>query len=873
MKDENIFQAVQEKYSVKEIAESLGIRLHQVGGSLRANSIFGNGEGKDAFAVYPESGRWHDFMEKKSGDITDLVAIVKFNGDKAEALHYLMPEATPEKIKIQKSQRDEFMKDIERWHNDLMNPNKPMSVRALQYLHSRKISDETIKRLKIGVKSSGPKNQIVFPYWDESGKRVLYFNSRRYNWSGHGEDENEPKYMKASLTAYPFLKNSLWGLHTLDRGNKELYLTEGTFDAIDLDQCGYSVLATNGGDFGKFMPQVIERAKDFQKVIAVFDNDQAGRDFTFKVSSELVKARISNFEVVVSYKVKDVAEMYEKYGNVDIFIDEYSRKGLNWCMEYLRPATSLDHMTAREREKVMERCKSFIKDVAPFTDAADIREMTMCLGSAFPKDWLGELVRIGKKGLDEVEINDLVISQHKLMFNDKCGFYEYEDGIWKQKDDNYVGSYICKALGQFATGGKITSTLRHLKTREEILSDAPLKSFNMLPCLTLMNGTIHFDLETGTVTLKQHSSDDYTTVKMPYRYDDKATHKRWDKFVSEITSNDKKAQKLLKEFAGYLLLPDCRFQKALLLKGEGSNGKSVFVNILKKMLGGSQGYVSFVEPSKLVKDFRLMPFKDSWLNVSSDSESDLSGAEGQFKKLVAGEELEDSYKFKKPFSFPTRSKMVMCCNKFPTVKDVSEGFMRRFLLVEFKKHFVDPDYVRPDKNEMAIDVNLERELEKELPGILNWAIEGLQELLAQGKFTETDEQKKLLKEFVCNSDHIVEFIDDAKKDGVIYEDKGDHLEGKQVKQKDLFRLYRAWAEEGNYYPKSRGKFFTALRSMLKRMNIEFSEDAVFWKFKDINAKWSELGFDDDVDEENEISNGGGNINESEENVNDLVARE
>ena len=387
-----------------------------------------------------------------------------------------------------------------------------------------------------------------------------------------------------------------------------------------------------------------------------------------------------------------------------------------------------------------------------------------------------------------------------------------------------------------------------------------------------MNGTIHFDLETGTATLKQHSSDDYTTVKMPYRYDDKATHKRWDKFVSEITSNDKKAQKLLKEFAGYLLLPDCRFQKALMLKGEGSNGKSVFVNILKKMLGGSQGYVSFVEPSKLIKDFRLMPFKDSWLNVSSDSESDLSGAEGQFKKLVAGEELEDSYKFKKPFSFSTRSKMVMCCNKFPTVNDISEGFMRRFLIVDFKKHFVDPEYVRPDNNEMAIDVNIERELEKELPGILNWAIEGLQELLAQEKFTETDEQKELLKEFVSNSDHIVEFIDDAKKDGVIYEDKGDHLEGKQLKQKDLFRHYRAWAEAGNYYPKARGKFFTALRSMLKRMNIEFSENAASWQFKDINVKWSKLGFDDNVNEENENFNSGGNINESNENVNDLVAK-
>ena len=194
MANENIFQAVQEKYTVKEIAESLGIRLHRVGGSLRANSIFGDGsEGKDAFAVYEKSNSWHDFMEHKGGDVTDLVAIVKFNGDKAEAIHYLMPEATPEKIRVQKSQISEFMKDIERWHNDLMNPNKPMSVRALQYLHSRRITDETIRRNKIGIMTSGPKCRIIVPYQDESGKRVLYFNSRRYDWSGHGEDENEPK--------------------------------------------------------------------------------------------------------------------------------------------------------------------------------------------------------------------------------------------------------------------------------------------------------------------------------------------------------------------------------------------------------------------------------------------------------------------------------------------------------------------------------------------------------------------------------------------------------------------------------------------------------------------------------------------------------
>lgn len=862
--NDNIFQAVQEKYNVKEVAEQLGIRLHRVGGSYRANSIFGNGEGENAFAVYPENGRWYDFMNKQGGDITDLVAIVKFGGDKGEAIRFLMPEATPERIKVQKSQRDEFMKDIERWHNDLMNPNKPMSVRALQYLHSRRITDETINRLKIGVKSSGPKNQIVFPYWDESGKRVLYFNSRRYDWSGHGEDENEPKYMKASLTAYPFLKNSLWGLHTLDRGNKELYLTEGTFDAIVLDQCGYSVLATNGGDFGKFMPQVIERAKDFQKVIAVFDNDQAGREFTFKVARELVKARISNFEVVVSYKVKDVAEMYEKYGNVDIFIDEYSRKGLNWCMEYLRPASSLDHMTARERETVMERCKSFIKDVAPFTDAADIREMTMYLGSAFPKEWINDLIRTGKKGLDEVEVCNEVLAHHKLIYNEKVGFFEFEDGIWKEKADEQIQGHIMDVLGHFTTGGKLLTNLRTLKSNKEIWSDAPLHGFDMQSCITFQNGTLHID-EKGKGTLKDFDPDDFTTVKLAYRYNANATCKKWLKFNSSVTNGDKEVQKLLQEFAGYLLLNDCRYHKSLMLMGKGSNGKSVFTNILAAMLQGSEGYdgyVSYVEPSNLVKDFRLMPFKKSWLNVSTEAGSDLRGAGEKFKKIGAGEYLEDSYKFKKPFSFKTRSKMIMCCNNYPIINDMSEGFLRRFLIVNFPMQYVDADKVVPNTNKRPINVNLERELLEELPGIFNWALEGLQRLLAQGHFTVTDEHDKLLNEFVRENNPLMSFAEE--KEEKFFEVKDTVKEGKTVEKRQVFRGYRQWAEENNEFPISATKFYAGIIMIFARLGWEFAEKDGVWTFKDI--KLAEPEYDDDNEEKD-----AGYIKDADEQMNDLVA--
>ena len=66
-----------------------------------------------------------------------------------------------------------------------------------------------------------------------------------------------------------------------------------------------------------------------------------------------------------------------------------------------------------------------------------------------------------------------------------------------------------------------------------------------------------------------------------------------------------------------------------MLKGGGSNGKSVFFNIISVILGGlrdnGRGYISSTDPSKWAKDFRLMPLRHSWLNISYDMENDLRG--------------------------------------------------------------------------------------------------------------------------------------------------------------------------------------------------------------------------------------------------------
>ena len=67
----SVFEEVQTRYEISNITEVLGITVKRVGRSLRSDSIDGSGEGKDAFAIYPESNHWYDFKLDRGGNIAN----------------------------------------------------------------------------------------------------------------------------------------------------------------------------------------------------------------------------------------------------------------------------------------------------------------------------------------------------------------------------------------------------------------------------------------------------------------------------------------------------------------------------------------------------------------------------------------------------------------------------------------------------------------------------------------------------------------------------------------------------------------------------------------------------------------------------------
>ena len=831
----NVFQAIRQKFSIINIAQELGLHVKRIGSSYRSDSLAPDGGGENALYFNEHTNTWFDFKLQESGDITDLVARVRFNGDIKQALHFLMPDWNEGKISDDLWQKKHFTESIERWNKTILDNSTQRGIRALDYLHSRRITDDTIRQLKIGVDPSCNDFRIIFPFWDEAQKNVLYYVTRRYAWRDDApEDETKPKYKNASLTYYPFLRNAPLGLNTLKRKKDDtIIITEGIFDWLAFYQEGYSVLASHGGDFGKLWKQVLEHIKGFKRVILAYDSDNAGQEFTFKAAKVLLQHKIPFY--CTNLLTKDIAEHYEATGNLDAVFASV-RLGFNWFIQYILPKKPYDELTFGEKEKAVEKCKLFIKEIAIYADSSDVHNILIKLRDYFPKDLVAGLLELARKGPTQTEIRDKVKLNRNIMFNPRTGFYEYrtperfatERGIWEKVDDETIMGYISNALGKFATGGKLSSILKLIQADEAVHSDKPVKEFNTLPLVSVINGTLHFDIKTGEVVLKPHSMYDYVTVQLPVYYDPKAKCALWRKFVNDITNERKDDQDVLQEFAGYSFLPNCKFQKALMLKGGGSNGKSVFFNIIKALLGGvgsdGGGYISSTDPSKWAKDFRLMPLHHSWLNISYDMEADLRGAEGIFKKVTAGEILEDSYKHKDPIAFETRSKLMMACNFFPQVNDTSDGFMRRWLIVELPMHFVDKGKVRPFTNDRELDPNLEEKLLKELPGILNWMIEGLQRLLKQNGFTHTANHDRLISEFRQANDPLYSFVEENEE---VF--KGSD-EGHIVPRFSIFARFSEWAEKNRILPLPSNRFYSNMRSIFNNLSIPFDEDKDTWIF-------------------------------------------
>lgn len=176
---------------------------------------------------------------------------------------------------------------------------------------------------------------------------------------------------------------------------------------------------------------------------------------------------------------------------------------------------------------------------------------------------------------------EFIKSNHDLIYTKEGCFYGYWKGKWTKKDDNRVLVVLRQILQKPYFG---VWTLKREKEYVEAIKRTIYYDGDMNPFrnyVNLLNGM--FDLD--EFQLVEHHPQCYSTIQIPIEFIPDAQCPLFKSFLEQVFEKDKQRIALAQEWVGYLLSPEMKAQKALLLYGTGANGKGVFVETISTLIG------------------------------------------------------------------------------------------------------------------------------------------------------------------------------------------------------------------------------------------------------------------------------------------------
>jgi putative DNA primase/helicase len=298
--------------------------------------------------------------------------------------------------------------------------------------------------------------------------------------------------------------------------------------------------------------------------------------------------------------------------------------------------------------------------------------------------------------------------------------------------------------------------------------------------LNTVNGTV--DLKTGQQ--HPHRKEDLLSKIVPVVYDSKAQCPLWESFLNRIMEGNQNLIKFLQKVVGYALTGSTREQCLFFLYGTGSNGKSVFLNTIKGMLGS---YAMQIEAKSLmVKNSDsvnndIARIKGARFVAANEGEDNQRLAEGFIKTLTGSDPVTARFLHAEYFTFVPTCKIFFSSNHKPRIKGIDEGIWRRIRMIPF--HVTIPEEER--------DMQLPEKLREEWPGILRWAVEGC--LLWQQEGLGIPEEVRMANDtYRSEMDVIASFIEDCCLVNPLA----------KVQATQLYKIYQVWCEENGEFPLS-----------------------------------------------------------------------
>jgi len=314
-----------------------------------------------------------------------------------------------------------------------------------------------------------------------------------------------------------------------------------------------------------------------------------------------------------------------------------------------------------------------------------------------------------------------------------------------------------------------------LALRSPATSPPPWPAEEILPAKNVL---VHLpSLVTGVACPLPPTPRFFNAFALEYDFDpDAPAPEHWLGFLHQIWGDDVESIACLQEWFGYLLTPDTRQQKILMMVGPKRSGRGTIARVLKALAGSN----TVVNPTlaTLARPFGLSTmigkpiavFPDARLSSRPDN-----AAIVECLLSISGEDDQTIDRKHLPAwtgKLPTR--FVLISNELPRLRDASGALTGRLIILRFTRSFYGQE-----------DTALFERIKPELSGILRWAIAGWQRLNQRGRFA----QPRSARELVATMDDLASPIAAFLRDRCVVEPEATSSVA------SLYDSWRSWCQE------------------------------------------------------------------------------
>lgn len=626
----------------------------------------------------------------------------------------------------------------------------------------------------------------VYDYYDENNS-LLFQVCRTLNKQffhrrpdGHGSWIWDMKGIKPLPYKLPELKKAL-------EAGETVFIVEGEKDANNLASLGLTATCNHGGA-GKWKEVHSRHFPASSKVIILPDNDEPGRKHGQAVARQLAGrgCQVKVLELPGLPKKGDVSDWLAAGGTKEDLL-KLIEETSNWVLETQR----------------MEKNSSNYR----FTDTENAELVAENKNLLFCHPWNTWMHCNGETMLWEKDRSGIVVNYAS----------QHIPKVWYARaaacNDKQERQKIAAWARACESAARIKSMLELAKAKVPVV---PVQFDQNKWLIKFLNMT--FDLKEFKPI--PHQREHLITKIMPVRYNPLARCDRWIAFLNEIFENNQDKITFLQRAVGSALTGITTDQAVFILYGTGANGKSTFITILLQLFG----------------DYGLQTPAETFLlsgrgNLSNDIArlkgarfiSAVEAGEGRrldetlIKRLSGGDKITARFLHQEFFEFEIEGKIFLATNHRPVIKEADHGIWRRIRLIPFNVTFKEENQ----------DKNLLDKLREELPGILNWTIEGCRNWQENGLGTPDEIQKATLN-YQNEQDTVGQFIEDCTSKNPLA----------KIKVGYLYQAYLNWCKEFGEKDLSQRAF----SQRLVERGIEKSErtrDGFFWRGIRLNEELEE----------------------------------